>query len=711
MTQSCERCGLLHPTGTPCFSLDLPAGGAGGLEPRAVLGGRYAIIRTIHRGGMSIVYLATDRVQGRQVAIKELRLPDGATAAEVAEAEGWFARESYLLSTLRHPLIPQFYSVFREQDRSYIVQEYVESESLEELLSRYRSVDAQVLCGWGVALCELLSYLHTLPAPVVFRDLKPANILLRGTDKRLVVVDFGIARPFVAGQVGTVVGTPGYAPPEQYQGLATPQSDLYALGATLHRLLTGHDPEAHAEAGGGFGIPPAESLNSRIPPALAAVLARALELAPAARYASAAEMGDALRTAERGPAIGSYPSRARPRANRARFGLAAVCLLVPMAVVGVLRLGPAPSSRDPAPTTGAILGTTEAASPTIAPFATPSPSRRAMPNLPPTTVVTTATWWGTCLPVHSPLTGGLSPLKVSIRGDIWFAIGANDVLGHLDRHGRPVLCKLPVVKPSTTSSVAFQPSSVSPGPDGSVWFTDASDDSIGIVGADGRLRHIALPIPGYPSDSVADRTGNLWFAQAPFGTGMSRILRLTRQGRLTMYPIAGDGGAPIRLTADTDGSIWFLRGASGLIWNLDPSGTLSTFPIGIDYISNIAADPRSGIWYLSTEFAIGHLDADGTTLNYPGADPASGYVQDGLGADRAGAVWLSAGAARPDSRSLMVRITPDGSLTNFPLPLGSTLGKPVQGADGAMWFDAGTKSPALGRLAPDGSFRRYPLQP
>jgi len=723
MTQSCERCGLLHPAGTPCFSLDLPAGGAGGLEPRAVLGGRYAIIRTIHRGGMSIVYLATDRVQGRQVAIKELRLPDGATAAEVAEAEGWFSRESYLLSTLRHPLIPQFYSVFREQDRSYIVQEYVESESLEELLSRYRSVDAQVLCGWGVALCELLSYLHTLPVPVVFRDLKPANILLRGADKRLVVVDFGIARPFVAGQVGTVVGTPGYAPPEQYQGLATPQSDIYSLGATLHRLLTGHDPEAHAEAGGGFGIPPAESLNSRIPPALAAVLARALELAPAARYASAAEMGDALRTAERGPASGSYPSRARPRANRAWFGLAAVCLLVSMAVVGVLRLGPAPSGRVPVAATATLqvmasptlyavetalptLAATEVVPPTPAPVLSPPPSS----TVPVETVAVTSKWWARCQPIVTSLRGSLSRLAVSTHGTIWFAIGANDAIGHLDPSGRAVLCKLPV--PGPANVLTFDPSGVSAGAENTVWFPNFSNESIGIATADGQLRRIVLPTPGYPSDPITDRVGNLWFAQQTYGVGVSRILRLTPLGRLTIYSIPGNG-VPMRLAADRNGSIWFLRSVSALIWHLDPSGALGSFPAGTVDVDDIAADPHGGLWYISGRSAIGHIGRNGSSARYPIPEVLWGHAPDGIGVDSAGTVWFTAYWAGPDRRSHVDRMTTAGRFTSFPLPPGFTVGKPLQGADGAIWFDASSQihGPALGRLAPNGSFHRYPLQP
>ena len=127
MSMPCQQCGLLHPAATPCFTLTLPAqGGAAGLRPGTVLAGRYAILRTIHRGGMSVVYLAEDRAQGRQVALKELRLPEERIGGGAARRrKRWFARESYLLSSLRHPLIPAFYSVFREGGHSYIVQEYV----------------------------------------------------------------------------------------------------------------------------------------------------------------------------------------------------------------------------------------------------------------------------------------------------------------------------------------------------------------------------------------------------------------------------------------------------------------------------------------------------------------------------------------------------------------------------------------------------------
>ena len=310
MTTSCSRCGLLHPADTPCFTLALPNGkDTEGLQPGAMLAGRYHILRTIHHGGMSMVYLAEDTMQNRQVAIKELRLPDGAGEHERREAETWFARESFLLSTLEHPLIPHFYSVFAEGGRSYIVQEYVAGDNLEQVVSRQGPFPEDAVVRWAGALCDLLIYLHNRSEPIIFRDLKPANILLRSADESLMVVDFGIARPYQAAQVGTVVGTPGYAPPEQYQGLATPQSDIYALGATLHRLLTGYDPEHEAP----FTFPPVRTLNPAVSPLLATVVERALALNPAERYSGADEMSAALGRARLRPfGGGASPARAPP---------------------------------------------------------------------------------------------------------------------------------------------------------------------------------------------------------------------------------------------------------------------------------------------------------------------------------------------------------------------------------------------------------------
>jgi len=261
------------------------------------LAGRYQIRQVIHRGGMSAVYLAQDTISHRSVALKELRLDAAASEEERLEAEAWFARESYLLSNLSHPLIPEFYSVFREAGRAYIAQEFVEGENLNDYIRRNGPVPVRLAIKWGCDLCGLLRYLHTVREPVVHRDLKPANMILPHDSEQLTVVDFGIAKPMKPHQVGTTIGTPGYAPPEQYQGIATPESDIFALGVTLHRLLTGHDPEQADPSSVLFTYPNIEALRPDAPPRLAAVIERAVQLDPRARYATAWEMGRALERA------------------------------------------------------------------------------------------------------------------------------------------------------------------------------------------------------------------------------------------------------------------------------------------------------------------------------------------------------------------------------------------------------------------------------
>ena len=180
------------------------------LAPGTVLAGRYAIQRRVHRGGMSVVYLAEDHAHGgRRVALKELRFSPAATAAERREAEGWFARESFLLSSLRHPLIPAFFNIFREGGHAYLVEEYIEGENLDDLVRRHGPQDEARVVAWGLALSGLLRYLHARPdGPLIYRDLKPANILLRAYDGRLTVVDFGIARSIRPGEVGTIIVPP-----------------------------------------------------------------------------------------------------------------------------------------------------------------------------------------------------------------------------------------------------------------------------------------------------------------------------------------------------------------------------------------------------------------------------------------------------------------------------------------------------------------------
>ena len=196
---------------------------------------------------MGAVYKARDHhFANRLVAIKEL-VPDQRLSQEqLSDANEAFKQEAMLLAPLTHQGLPRIYDHFVEAGRSYLVMDFITGETLERLLENapHHRLPVQKVLAIGVALCDVLDYLHTRQPPIIFRDLKPGNIML--TERGHVhVIDFGIARIFKFGQQKdtTALGSPGYAAPEQYgKSQSTPKTDLYALGATLHHALTGCDP-------------------------------------------------------------------------------------------------------------------------------------------------------------------------------------------------------------------------------------------------------------------------------------------------------------------------------------------------------------------------------------------------------------------------------------------------------------------------------------
>ncbi|MCX7690659.1 PQQ-binding-like beta-propeller repeat protein [Thermoflexus sp.] len=259
-----------------------------------VLQGRYRIERVLGAGGMSTVYLALDlrfsQVR-RLCAIKEMisHIPDPRMRALAQQS---FEREAALLATLSHPAIPKIYDYFVEGERSYLVMEYIPGQDLEMLLRRTEGMlSVEEVVNWAVQICDVLHYLHSQQPPIIFRDLKPSNIMVDPYG-RVFLVDFGIAKVFQAGQRGTMIGTEGYSPPEQYRGVVDPRTDLYALGATLHHLLTRQDPRL--EPPFSFHERPIRRINPAVPEALAQVVMRALEYDPERRFQSALEMKQAL---------------------------------------------------------------------------------------------------------------------------------------------------------------------------------------------------------------------------------------------------------------------------------------------------------------------------------------------------------------------------------------------------------------------------------
>jgi serine/threonine protein kinase len=153
-----------------------------------------------------------------------------------------FEREANILATLDHASIPRIYDYFSHNERSYLILEFIDGKDLEAILNETPGFlpESQVI-QWAIELCDVLNYLHNIkPEPVIFRDIKPSNIMVN-THGHIMLVDFGIAKTFQTGQKGTMIGTEGYSPPEQYKGEASPVADVYAMGATLHHMLTRRD--------------------------------------------------------------------------------------------------------------------------------------------------------------------------------------------------------------------------------------------------------------------------------------------------------------------------------------------------------------------------------------------------------------------------------------------------------------------------------------
>lgn len=246
-------------------------------------------------GGMGSVYRARDLHFPnvvKLVAIKEMinRAPDPLVSEAIIKN---FEREANILATLNHVSIPRIYDYFSEANRSYLVLEFINGKDLEAIITQSEGfISEEQAITWGIELCEVLSYLHNhKPEPIIFRDIKPSNIMIN-QENHIILVDFGIAKSFQSGQKGTMIGTEGYSPPEQYRGEANHSADIYALGATLHHLLTRRDPRM--EPPFSFGERPIRKTNPAISLELEAVINVALHYDPPDRFENIDAMKEAL---------------------------------------------------------------------------------------------------------------------------------------------------------------------------------------------------------------------------------------------------------------------------------------------------------------------------------------------------------------------------------------------------------------------------------
>ncbi len=259
-----------------------------------LLKGRYEIVRRIAGGGMAWVYEAREHMPGQvhTWAIKELRA-DGSAVSQ-AEARRLFEQEANILVRLKHPNLPEVSAFFEERGRWYLVMEFVPGVSLAR---RLEEANAPLLPGdvleWAIQICDVLHYLHSQPQPVIFRDLKPSNVMVTPAGW-VKLIDFGIARTFKQGQDRDTftMGSENYAAPEQWGKAQTDaRADLYALGATMYHLLTNVAPlPAYVPT----PQVPLRAHNPAVPLALAAVVERAMQPDREKRFQSAAEMGAAL---------------------------------------------------------------------------------------------------------------------------------------------------------------------------------------------------------------------------------------------------------------------------------------------------------------------------------------------------------------------------------------------------------------------------------
>lgn len=246
-------------------------------EIGTVIEGKYEILRQIGKGGMSVVYLAMDTHLNKQWAVKEIRKKGSGKNDEIVVNS--LMAEANLMKRLDHPALPRIVDIIDNGGTIFVVMDYIEGESLDKVLKEYGVQPEKLVIGWAKQLCDALSYLHGQKPPVIYRDMKPANIMLK-PEGNIKIIDFGIAREYKEQSLAdtTVLGTKGYAPPEQYSGQTDARSDIFALGMTMHHLLTGIDPRA------GEGYAPVRLWNPELSEGIELIIDKCVEPAAENRY-------------------------------------------------------------------------------------------------------------------------------------------------------------------------------------------------------------------------------------------------------------------------------------------------------------------------------------------------------------------------------------------------------------------------------------------
>lgn len=259
------------------------------LEIGSIVDGKYKILNEIGHGGMSVVYLAMNERANKQWAIKEVR-KDGVSNYEVVK-QGLIV-ETNLLKKLNHPNLPSIIDVIDGEDTFLIVMDYIEGNPLNKILKHNGAQSQEDVIEWAKQLCDVLGYLHSRKPPIVYRDMKPSNVMLK-PDGNVTLIDFGTAREYKTASLAdtTCLGTQGYAAPEQFggHGQTDGRTDIYCLGATMYHLVTGHNPAEPP-----YEMYPIRQWNPHLSSGLEAIITKCTQKNPDDRYQSCAELMYAL---------------------------------------------------------------------------------------------------------------------------------------------------------------------------------------------------------------------------------------------------------------------------------------------------------------------------------------------------------------------------------------------------------------------------------
>ncbi len=259
------------------------------LEIGSVIDGKYKILNVVGKGGMSVVYLAMNERANKQWAIKEVR-KDGMQSFEVVKQN--LVAETDLLKKLNHPHLPSIIDVIDCDDTFLIVMDYIEGNPLSKALETSGAQNQDDVIEWAKQLCDVLGYLHSRKPPIIYRDMKPSNVMLK-PDGNVMLIDFGTAREFKYSSVAdtTCLGTQGYAAPEQFggHGQTDARTDIYCLGATIYHLVTGHNPATPP-----YEMYPIRQWNPMLSSGLEEIILKCTQRNPEDRYQSCAELLYAL---------------------------------------------------------------------------------------------------------------------------------------------------------------------------------------------------------------------------------------------------------------------------------------------------------------------------------------------------------------------------------------------------------------------------------